>query len=94
MEAPSKRSKVSQSAKLLPEIKLYIIQAKLSSPRIAELFTLAERHCQKLCRDVDEADVVVTAISMRRRLERHMTWEVAVCRLFQTLSSEVPLNSF
>ncbi|TCD66672.1 hypothetical protein EIP91_001090 [Steccherinum ochraceum] len=70
---PSKRLKLTA----LPSIKVYIVQAKLSSAAIAELFGLAERHCEKLCSDVEEADVVVTAIGMRKRLERHVPWDVA-----------------
>ncbi|KAK7691335.1 hypothetical protein QCA50_004729 [Cerrena zonata] len=92
IEGPSKRSKISLPTKVLPDIKLYVIQAKLSSPRIAELFTLAEKHCQKLCNDIDEADVVVTAISMRRRLERHMSWEVATTKAVVTPEWTLPCD--
>ncbi|KAI0785852.1 Nucleotidyltransferase [Abortiporus biennis] len=73
-ELPTKRTKLT---KALPDISVYIVQAKLDGPAIAELFSLAERHCAKLCKDVEDADVVITAISMRRRLERHIPWEVA-----------------
>ena len=79
VEGHSKQSRTTTTSKVLPGVNIYVIQAKLSPSQIAELFTLAENHCRKLCRDVDEADVVLTAISMRKRLERHMTWETAVC---------------
>ncbi|THH18302.1 hypothetical protein EUX98_g8985 [Antrodiella citrinella] len=69
----SKRTKLS----ILPSVKVYIVQAKLESPAIAELFQLAERNCEKLCSDVEEADVIVTAIGMRKRLERHVAWDIA-----------------
>ncbi|CAL1711990.1 unnamed protein product [Somion occarium] len=81
---PPKRSKVSKSPKALPNVKVYIIQAKLSPQQVVKLSALAEKHCAKLCMDVDEADVVVTAISMRRRLERHMSWDVATSKAIVT----------
>ena len=77
-DLPSKRSKVSKSAKALPDVKLYIVQAKLTGPAIAELFALAERNCERLCQDIEDADVILTAITMRRRFERHVSWELAV----------------
>ena len=75
---PSKRSKVSQSAKVFPNVKVYIVQAKMDGRTIAELFVLAERHCERLCGDVEDADVIITSVTMRRRLERHVPWDVAV----------------
>lgn len=81
VELPSRRSKVSESAKALPDVKVYIVQAKLSGPDIAELFASAERNCEKLCKDIEDADVIITAITMRRRFERHVSWEVAVSAL-------------
>ena len=77
-ETPSKRAKVSSSAKVLPDVKLHIVQAKLASDDISELFALAERNCELLCPQADDADVIVTAITMRKRFERHVTWEIAV----------------
>jgi hypothetical protein len=32
----------------------------------------------ELCSDIRNADVVVTAVQMRKRLERHLDWELAV----------------
>lgn len=83
MNVPSKRSKVSRSAKIFPDIKAYIVQAKMDRPTIAELFTLAERHCERLCDYAEDADVIITSITMRRRLERHISWDVAVRFLLQ-----------
>ena len=77
-ETPSKRSKVSSSANVLPDVKLYIVQAKLTSDDISELSALAERNCKMLCTHAEDADVIVTAITMRKRFERHVTWEIAV----------------
>lgn len=78
IDPPSKRSKISKTAKALPDVKLYIVQAKLTGPAIAELFSLAERNCERLCQDIEHADVILTAITMRRRFERHVPWELAV----------------
>lgn len=76
--SPSKRAKFNKSAKVLPHIKLYIVQAKLDGPALAELLALAERNCEQLCKHVEDADVIVTSITMRKRFERHVPWEVAV----------------
>ncbi|KAH9944599.1 Nucleotidyltransferase [Amylocystis lapponica] len=70
-----KRSK--HSPKSLPDVNIYIVQAKLNPSEISELFGLAERHAARLCSDPEHAEVVVTAVGMRRRLERHLPWELA-----------------
>ncbi|EKM53596.1 uncharacterized protein PHACADRAFT_176005 [Phanerochaete carnosa HHB-10118-sp] len=72
VNVPSKRSKVRRSAKIFPSVKAYIVQAKMDGPTIAELFMLAERHCERLCDYAEDADVIITSITMRRRLERHI----------------------
>lgn len=74
---PSKHFKADIN-KALPDIKTYIVQGKLDVQTIAELFGLAERHAGGVCKDATEADVIITAISMRRRFERHVPWGVAV----------------
>jgi hypothetical protein len=75
---PTKRPRVSKSAKIYPTVKVYIVQTKIDSTSVAELFMLAERHCQRLCGEVEDADVIITAITMRRRFERHVSMNVAV----------------
>ena len=75
---PSKRRKDRKSAKIYPEIQVYVVQAKIDGHVLSELFRLAERHCKRLLGDVEDADVVITAVTMRKRLERHIPWEVAV----------------
>ncbi|OSX61678.1 hypothetical protein POSPLADRAFT_1145446 [Postia placenta MAD-698-R-SB12] len=74
---PSKHARISTSANSLARVKLYIVQAKFDSSTLSELFLLAEKHAGRLCRDAKDADVIVTAISMRRRFERHIPWELA-----------------
>lgn len=51
---------------------------------VAELYALAESGGAKLVGNVEEAEVVVTAIGMRKRLERHVSWNVAVSSLAQS----------
>lgn len=93
-EVPSKRSKVDKSAKALPNIKLYIVQVKLDGTAIAELFHLAERHCERLCQDIEDANVVLTAVTMRRRFERHVSWDVAVGAHSRAPESSLTFSSF
>jgi DNA polymerase mu len=75
----------------LTDIAIYIVQTKLNHEITAELFRIAEgdqvfvdpsgkHHGVRfhLCHDVGEAEVIVTAVHMRRRLERHIDWEIAV----------------
>ena len=77
---PSKRPK----AWLEPpqnKTKVYIIQAKLEPEQSSELFALVDAHTGLLLEQsatAEESDVIITAIRMRRRLERHIPWELAV----------------
>ncbi|KAI0710318.1 Nucleotidyltransferase [Cerioporus squamosus] len=73
---PAKQHR-SSIDKALPEVTVYIVQAKLDVATIAELFGLAERHTKGVCRNAMDADVIITAIGMRRRLERHIPWHIA-----------------
>ncbi|KAF6763040.1 DNA polymerase mu [Ephemerocybe angulata] len=66
---------------------IYIVQAKLDSSTINELYRLVDEHAPKsgsesslqleLCSDVKDAQVIITAIRMRRRFERHVDWDIA-----------------
>ena len=58
--------------RISPGTKIYIVQAKISSPDIAKLFRLAESLTTKLCKNAEDADVIITAIGMQKRLERHI----------------------
>lgn len=73
-----KRPRTSQSAKIFPSVKVYIVQAKIDGETLAELFQLVERHCERLLEDAEDADVIITAVTMRKRFERHVSWELAV----------------
>ncbi|KAJ7772121.1 hypothetical protein DFH07DRAFT_734435 [Mycena maculata] len=71
-------------------VKLYLVQAKLSAQDISELLSLAERHNLRvsklrtgeevtfqLCPSAEQSDVVITNVRMRKRLERHIVWDLA-----------------
>lgn len=82
---PAKRQKFDFQNHNL--IKIYIVDAKLPSETIWELTSLIESLSSssqlvlQLCTDVEESDVIITAVRMRRRLERHIDWNLAVCLL-------------
>ena len=73
-----KRWKELTSSKGLKDITVFIIQAKLDTQTIGELFDLAEISGVKLVPSPEDADIVITGIRMRKRLERHIKWEIAV----------------
>ena len=79
---PSKRARLGSTERTMPNVKIYIVQAKIDPSSLSELFMLAERHAERLCFDAEEADVIITAIRMRRRFERHVPWNMAVSILF------------
>jgi hypothetical protein len=65
-------------------IKIFIVPAKLDSSSIEELTSLIDHACGPsqlsftLVHEPSEADIIVTAVHMRQRLERHVPWSVAV----------------
>lgn len=70
-------------------LRVYIISAKLSSVALENLVGLVEKSAAQqgnrvgarrlaLTADSNRADVLVTAVHTRPRLERHVRWEVAV----------------
>jgi hypothetical protein len=82
------QNQVSSSSRVTV-IKVYIVQTKLDPETLLELYRVVEGHQVfaepsgsgvkfDLCQDVDKAEVVVTAVHMRRRLERHVEWDIAV----------------
>ncbi|KAI0800345.1 Nucleotidyltransferase [Fomes fomentarius] len=73
---PSKQFKAS-TPEALSGVKIYLVQAKLDVATVAKLYGLAEGHSQGVCKNAEDADVIVTTVAMRRRLERHVPWEIA-----------------
>lgn len=64
-------------------LKVYIVQAKLSADEVASLYALVDHHSVNESLDFEltpsprDADVIVTAVHMRKRLERHIDWALA-----------------
>ena len=79
-QRPTKRAK--RAPGILASHRIFILQAKLSHTEISEIFDLAERADADVVSSPDDADIVITAIGMRKRLERHLDWNLAVsCRI-------------
>ena len=55
-----------------------MVQAKMDMVALASLVGLADRVTGGVCKNAKDADVIITAVSMRRRLERHVPWDIAV----------------
>jgi hypothetical protein len=83
------QNRASSSSSRVTVIKVYIVQTKLDPETLLDLYRVVEGHQVfaepsgsgvrfDLCQDVDKAEVVVTAVHMRRRLERHVEWDIAV----------------
>jgi hypothetical protein len=73
----STSNKRQKSSHTLGNISLHIVPAKLNEDVYSDLVALAKRHVLKLY-SIAEADVIITKIQMRRRLEWHVDWETAV----------------
>ncbi|KAH9953842.1 hypothetical protein BC827DRAFT_1145318 [Russula dissimulans] len=73
---PSKRTKGSPG--ILASHRIFVLQTKLSHEDISEIFDLADKADADVVSSPDEADIVITAIGMRKRLERHLDWNLAV----------------
>ena len=66
-------------------LRVYIVQAKLDENTIHELHDLIEHSSPphnlglELCNNPADADIILTNIRMKKRLERHVDWKIAVC---------------
>ncbi|RDB25356.1 DNA-directed DNA/RNA polymerase mu [Hypsizygus marmoreus] len=63
-------------------IRVHVLQAKIDSGTIDELYALIDSETGRflqleLCADPSDADIVITNVRMRKRLERHMDWTLA-----------------
>jgi hypothetical protein len=105
---PPSHNQASSSSRTIRVIKIYIVQTKLDPEIISDLFHIADgdqvfadsldagHHDGvrfRLCRDVGEADIIVTAVHMRRRLERHVDWDIVVRSSFlgYNITVDVPM---
>lgn len=84
-------------------LKIYIVDAKLDDCIAYELRSIVEasdslfdKHGHpislQLCAQVEDAEVVVTAVRMKQRLERHISWNLAVCLTSRRHRSERDLS--
>ncbi|KAI0282848.1 hypothetical protein BGY98DRAFT_912143 [Russula aff. rugulosa BPL654] len=74
-QRPSKRTKAAPG--ILASHRVFILQPKLSQTDISEIFDLAESADAVIVSSPDEADIIITKIGMRKRLERHIEWNLA-----------------
>jgi len=83
-ESSSTFSFSSENKSKQKPIRVCIVDAKLDSNVLREMHNLLESAANhsplrlEECSDAGKADVIVTAIQMRRRLERHLDWNIAV----------------
>ncbi|KAK7036418.1 hypothetical protein VNI00_011615 [Paramarasmius palmivorus] len=82
---PSRKRRRSVSPSDAKTVNVYIVDAKLDAETIAELVSLVEesrinKQDLEICPRVEDADVIVTGVRMRKRLERHLEWNLAVRR--------------
>ncbi|KAH7343270.1 hypothetical protein B0J17DRAFT_641681 [Rhizoctonia solani] len=64
-------------SQVLNDVTIHVISAKLDAKETGEMYSLAQRTGAKLSRTPQHASVLVTALTMKRRLERHVSWDVA-----------------
>ncbi|EUC66290.1 finger of DNA polymerase lambda domain protein [Rhizoctonia solani AG-3 Rhs1AP] len=64
-------------SQVLSGLTIHIIDAKLDPKETREMHLLAQSIGAKLSRTTQHASVLVTALTMKRRLERHVSWDIA-----------------
>ncbi len=68
----------SPQTRPLSSIRVFILQSKIDPELMSSLVDDAEGAGMSLVGRAEDAEIIVTEIRMRQRLERHMKWEVAV----------------
>jgi hypothetical protein len=71
-------ARAPQQSGIFKGLKINIIDIKLTPQQVGVLTDLAEELGARMVAHPDMADIVVTEIGTRARLERHITWEAAV----------------
>ncbi|CAE6450178.1 unnamed protein product [Rhizoctonia solani] len=64
-------------SQVLNGVTIHVISAKLDAEETEEMYSLARRTGAKLSPNPQHALVLVTTLTMKRRLERHVSWDVA-----------------
>lgn len=63
---------------LFSGLSMFLIQTKIEPSELDLLYSLAEANGANIQTSMEQADVIITSISMRKRLERHIDWNLAV----------------
>ncbi|KAI0050505.1 Nucleotidyltransferase [Auriscalpium vulgare] len=80
----AKRRKSDVDPGTLHSRKVYILDAKLKPDEVAELVSLVDKAGAILVSEAKESEIVITAVGMRKRLERHIDWSVAKSKALVT----------
>jgi hypothetical protein len=75
--------------RLFTGIRFYVVLAKLSEEFIGDLLENIEKNGGEPTSDPEQSDVIVTVISMKARLLRHIRWELVVCARWRLESFEL-----
>lgn len=75
------------------KLKVYIVQAKIEEKSLFELYHLIETNQTnpekgvqfELSNDYVDADIIITNIRMKKRLERHIQWDIGVRLIIYSL---------
>lgn len=65
--------------KLFTGIRFYVVPAKLSVEFTGNLLEEIEQNGGEATSDPEKSDIIITIISMKARLSRHIRWELVVC---------------
>ncbi|CAG7854798.1 SubName: Full=Related to DNA polymerase Tdt-N {ECO:0000313/EMBL:CCA68683.1} [Serendipita indica DSM 11827] len=78
LEAIRERASRRRKTGIFDGFKICIISVKFKPQEIGELTDVCEEHGGRMEANADAADIVLTKIGTRARLERHIAWEAAV----------------
>jgi hypothetical protein len=74
-----RRSSTLQTQTFLSSYSIFIIDTKLDTHNMMRLIEMVDYGGGKLASRAEDADIIVTAIVMRKRLERHVGADISVC---------------
>jgi hypothetical protein len=60
-------------------MRFHVVPAKLSEEFIGDLLENIEKNGGEITSDPEQSDIIITAVSMKARLLRHVRWELVVC---------------
>lgn len=70
---------LQQKSGIFGDLKLYLIQSKIDATEVELLTSLALSNGAIITPDLGRAEIIITRITMLRRLERHVPLQIAVC---------------